>query len=232
MDRIADEELEATALLAEPVRRTLYLYVLRDGGEVGRDQAARAMGIERGLAAFHLDKLADAGLLEVTYRRLSGRSGPGAGRPNKLYRRSAHQIDLTLPERRYALIAHLLAGAVASSPAATAALGSAALALGESIGAGARAAAGRRAGRDALMLAAKERLARLGFEPYHAEGGTIRLRNCPFDALANEHRELICGANLELIDGVLAGLRATGIAAALEPGARHCCVALKRALQA
>ena len=97
---------------------------------------------------------------------------------------------------------------------------------------GARAAAGRRAGRDALMLAAKERLARLGFEPYHAEGGTIRLRNCPFDALANEHRELICGANLELIDGVLAGLRATGIAAALEPGAGHCCVALKRALQA
>ena len=232
MTRTAEEELDATAILAEPVRRALYLLVLRDGGQVGRDQAAEAVGIERGLAAFHLDKLVEAGLLDVGYRRLSGRTGPGAGRPNKLYRRSSREIDLTLPERRYELISRLLASAVKRSRAATAALRTSARALGESIGAEARAAAGRRAGQRALMRSAEMTLARMGFEPYHADAATIRLRNCPFDALTKEHRELVCGANLELMDGVLAGLGATGVVAALEPGAGRCCVALKRARNA
>ena len=224
----AEEQLDATALLAEPVRRALYLHVARAREEVGRDAAAAAVGIDRSLAAFHLDKLVEAGLLDASYRRLSGRAGPGAGRPSKLYRRSAREIDVTLPQRRYALLARLLAGAVGSSKAASAALAAAARDLGRSIGDEARAAAGPRPGHAALMKSAEATLAQLGFEPYQAERGTIRLRNCPFDALAKEHRDLVCGANLELMDGVLEGLRARGVAAVLEPSAGMCCVALRR----
>lgn len=51
---------------------------------MSRAEAADAVGVARTLAAFHLGKLVDAGLLEVAHRRLTGRSGPGAGRPAKV----------------------------------------------------------------------------------------------------------------------------------------------------
>src|SRR5439155_17066178 len=122
--------------------------------ELGRDQAARALGVSRALAAFHLDKLADAALLEVAYRRLSGRAGPGAGRPNKLYRRSSRQIDLTLPARRYELAGRLLATAMSEAgPAATTALERAAEAWGRRMGDKARERAGIRAARGSLLRA-------------------------------------------------------------------------------
>src|SRR5437667_457658 len=111
--------IAAIASLDEPVRRELYLYVAGRGGEVGRDEAARALRISRALAAFHLDKLVALGLLDAAYRRLSGRQGPGAGRPAKLYRRSTRQLEITLPQRRYDLAGRLLARALAAqrSPA-------------------------------------------------------------------------------------------------------------------
>src|SRR5437867_9147782 len=112
VDKRLERQLEDLAVLGDPLRRALHLHVVSRDRDVSRDQAARALGISRALAAFHLDKLVDAGLLEVTFRRLSGRSGPGAGRPSKLYRRSARQIDVTLPARRYELAARLLARAV------------------------------------------------------------------------------------------------------------------------
>src|SRR6058998_2069336 len=107
-DKQLERQLEDLSVLADPVRRALYLHVLSRNDDVSRDQAARALRISRALAAFHLDKLVEAGLLEVSFRRLSGRSGPGAGRPSKLYRRSPQQIDMTLPARRYELAARLL----------------------------------------------------------------------------------------------------------------------------
>ncbi len=223
-----EEQLEATAILAEPVRRALYLHVARFPGDVSRDQAASAVGVDRSLAAFHLDKLAEAGMLEVSYRRLSGRRGPGAGRPSKLYRRSPREIDISLPERQYRLLARLLAGAVGASRAASTALARAARELGKSLGSEARAATGTRPRRKDLMRAAEAVLRRMGFQPYREGAATIRLRNCPFDALAREHRDLVCGMNLELMDGVLEGLRAKGIVASLEPTAGMCCVALRR----
>src|SRR5437867_11602565 len=94
------QRLKSVASLDDPVRRRLYLYVADQEGDVSRDQAARALQIPRALAAFHLDRLVKSGLLETTYRRLSGRSGPGAGRPSKLYRRAALRLDLTLPPPR------------------------------------------------------------------------------------------------------------------------------------
>lgn len=217
------------ALLAEPVRRALYLHVARQPSDVSRDQAADAVGVDRSLAAFHLDKLVAGGLLDATYRRLSGRSGPGAGRPSKLYRRSERTIEVSVPARQYELLAGLLARAVGASADASAALGAAARRLGETLGTEARAAAGPRPDRERLLESAEAVLDRMGFQPFRDEGGTVRLRNCPFDALAKDHRDLVCRMNLELSRGVIEGLRVKGIEAALDPQARMCCVALRRA---
>src|SRR5215216_5040163 len=111
-DLPADRHLAAIALLQDPVRRALYGHVAAAGGEVSRNQAAEAAAVGRGLAAFHLDKLVEAGLLEATFRRLGERRGPGAGRPAKLYRRAAGEVAASLPPRTYETAAHLLAEAV------------------------------------------------------------------------------------------------------------------------
>ncbi|HEX2156941.1 MAG TPA: helix-turn-helix domain-containing protein, partial [Actinomycetes bacterium] len=96
-----DRDLAAIGLLQDPVRRALYGHVAAAGGEVSRNQAAEAVGVQRGLAAFHLDKLVEAGLLEASFRRLGERRGPGAGRPAKLYRRASGEVAAILPPRTY-----------------------------------------------------------------------------------------------------------------------------------
>ena len=109
------DDYAAVAALADPLRRRLYRYVVAQADAVGREQAAEGAGVPLHTARFHLEKLVDEGLLETEYRRLSGRAGPGAGRPAKLYRRTATEVSVQLPERSYDLIGSVLAGAVARS---------------------------------------------------------------------------------------------------------------------
>ncbi|MGH2725049.1 MAG: helix-turn-helix transcriptional regulator [Actinomycetota bacterium] len=231
MDRTGPEDqLAGIAVLAEPVRRALYLYVSSRVEPVGRDEAARDLGIARSLAAFHLDRLVEEGLLEAGYRRLSGRVGPGAGRPAKVYRRSAREIQVSVPPRNYELAARMLIRAVegprgARDPAATS---YAARAFGEALGRETRRRAGTRRGRARTVEALVEVLGEHGFEPLSGPVGEIRLRNCPFHALARDHRDLVCGMNLEAMRGVLDGLRATGLEAAVDPGPDTCCVLFRR----
>lgn len=222
--RSFDDQVAALALLSEPVRRSLYRYVAGSGRDVGREEAASAVGVDRSLAAFHLDKLVERGLLEATYRRLTGRTGPGSGRPSKLYRRSARQHELTLPPRRYELAARLLAEGVESSGR-----GRAARAVDEAAGRFGRevAAAVREGGNafaaDGGLAALTAALEAHGYEPV-VDGAAVRLRNCPFHALAEGHRALVCGMNRALVAGVVEGLEAEGLEARpeFEPG--HCCV--------
>jgi predicted ArsR family transcriptional regulator len=225
------DAIQDVATLAEPVRRALYDHVAAARQPVGRDAAAAAVGISRALAAFHLDRLVDAGLLAVTYRRLSGRTGPGAGRPAKLYHRSDREVHVSLPARRYELAASLFAEALSGeSPGSPLdAVQSAARRFGESLGEEARRRAGRRRGRRALQEAAQAVLDETGFEPIATPDGGIALRNCPFDALARANRDLVCGMNLSLMDGVIGGLRATGVTAELDPQPGMCCVVWRRA---
>lgn len=226
----SEEELATSvggvAMLRDPVRRALYLHVVGTGRAVGRDEAARAVGAQRTLAAFHLDKLVGEGLLETTYRRLSGRTGPGAGRPAKLYRRSSRQLDVTLPPREYELAARLLMRAVDGDDGRPARdrLHEAAFELGLSLGG--QAARGRDDPAE-LVAVAMTVLRDHGFEPYD-EAGVTYLRNCPFHSLAREHPELVCGMNLSLIGGLLAGLRSSHLLARLQPEPGRCCVALDR----
>jgi predicted ArsR family transcriptional regulator len=231
-----DRRLDDLAALAEPVRRALYLHVARQPDAVGRDAAASAVGIGRALAAFHLDRLVEAGLLSAEYRRLSGRTGPGAGRPAKVYRRADRTLEVSLPERRYELVARLLAQAaeVSGGPGQATPIGErlddAARRYGESLGREARRRAGSRPSRARLREAGLDVLRAEGFEPVEpSSGGPTVLRNCPFDALARDHRELVCVMNLSLIQGLLAGLRDRGLEAVFEPQRGRCCVTLASA---
>ncbi len=219
---LPDRAIQDVALLAEPLRRTLYAFVAAQADGAGRDAAAAAAGISRALAAFHLDRLVDAGLLDVTYRRLGTRRGPGAGRPAKIYSRSARDVTVNLPDRRYEVAGELLAAALERGR--TDSLSAEAKALGLRLGDEARRRAGARPSRARLVDAAVAVLGEGGYEPVLLDDGSLLLRNCPFDALAQRHRTLICGMNLSIMDGVLEGLRARGITAVLDPQPGRCCV--------
>ena len=214
-------DLSALSLLEDPVRRSLYEWVSAQAEPVGREAAASAVGVSRALATFHLDKLASAGLLDASYRRLTGRVGPGAGRPARVYWRSTREFAVSVPERRYERAANLFAAALerigdGEPPAAlTEAARDAGITLGRS--------AGRGSGRTRLRRA----LAEGGYEPITDESGTIRLRNCPFDALAEAHRTLVCRTNLSLAEGIVAGAGAADLEPVLDPRPGFCCVAFR-----
>ncbi|HST47775.1 helix-turn-helix transcriptional regulator [Jatrophihabitans sp.] len=204
-----DGQLRSIASLGEPVRLRLYRYVAAQPGPVSREQAAGGVGVAHHVAKFHLDKLEEDGLLEVEFRRPDGRTGPGAGRPAKFYRRAGHDIAVSLPERHYELPARLMAQAISDSTASdrpvAATLQAAARATGRPWGRRAGSTARRRPGPDQPVAAVCEVLAAEGYEP-RAGSGVITLGNCPFASLAREHTELVCGMNLDLMRGLLDGL--------------------------
>lgn len=224
------DPIEAVALLEEPNRKRLYDLVVGSREAVGRDEAAESLGISRELAAFHLDRLAEAGLLETEFRRLGGRTGPGAGRPAKLYRRAAREVAVSLPPRSYDVAAEVMATAfdrLAGTPAAEAvtAVATVARERGTIAGRDARRKAGPRHGRRRLRTGLMEILRRAGYEPeVDTASGTITLRNCPFDALVADHRELTCGMNLAWAQGVIDGLGDSTATVELAPEPGRCCV--------
>ena len=213
-------DLASLSSLDDPVRRRLYEVVTRQSGPVSRDEAASAAGIGRALAVYHLDKLVESGLLTASYSRPPGRSGPGAGRPAKLYARSGREFAGTVPPREYELAARLLVQAVETDPTerSRAALAGAARRLGSELGSAYRPSG---AERDVEGL-----LTQQGYEPCRNGDGVIRLRNCPFHQLAEQHRAVVCGMNLALVEGMCAGLGADGWHPALDPRPGHCCVAI------
>jgi predicted ArsR family transcriptional regulator len=221
-----EDSVSGVAALDHPISRRAYQLV-RDHGEIGRDAAAEALAVARSVVAFHLDKLVDAGLLEARYERLSGRSGPGAGRPAKLYTRSSREIDVSIPPRRYDLAGSVLADAISRATKETAAIDQSvsevARETGFRIGAGAARRSDASSGAEVVSA-----LEHLGYEP-HDTGDEIALFNCPFHSLAEQHRALVCGMNLDLVGGILDGLGATdGGTARLAPEPGYCCVRIAR----
>jgi predicted ArsR family transcriptional regulator len=223
-------DLASLSSLDDPVRRRLYEVVTGQPGPVNRDEAASAAGIGRALAVYHLDKLVESGLLVATYSRPAGRSGPGAGRPAKLYARSDREFAVTVPPREYELAARLLVQAVEADPGdrSRAALAEAARRLGTELGRAFRPDAAERdpAEWDPAERDVEGMLTQQGYEPCRGGDGVIRLRNCPFHQLAEQHRAVVCGMNLALVEGLVAGLGAGGWHPALDPRPGHCCVAI------
>jgi predicted ArsR family transcriptional regulator len=219
MDRPTNDSIDQVAALGEPIRRRLYEHVARRGEPVDRDEAAAAIGIGRSLAAFHLDRLVRAGLLEVVFRRRSGRTGPGAGRPAKFYVRPRDgDLAVHLPARSYDLAADLLASGVEDDERARGTVLDAARRRGAALAAASGAVAG---GSTALLGLLEEE----GYEPFSDEDGTVRLRNCPFHQLAATHRDLTCAMNFALLDGASIEIEATGYRAVPQPRDERCCVA-------
>jgi predicted ArsR family transcriptional regulator len=229
-----DHRIAGVAALDQPLRRTLYRLLSDRGGWTSRDEAAEAVGVARSVAAFHLDKLADAGVLDVTYQRTTGRTGPGAGRPSKLYRPRADEVSVSVPERRYDLAGSLLAGAVdeagrTGAPVADT-VSATAYAAGRQIGqeSGDAARAGERG--DDRRPAVLDVLALHGYQPEVGDHDEVALANCPFHRLAEAHRTLVCGMNLDFVRGLLDGLGATDqLAARLAPEPGYCCIRIAAA---
>ncbi|MFJ9821349.1 helix-turn-helix transcriptional regulator [Streptomyces sp. NPDC101151] len=208
------EDIDAIAMLQDPVRRRLYEYVAAQGHEVGRNEAAEAAGVARTLAAHHLDRLTEAGLLESGSRRLTGRSGPGAGRPAKVYTRARAEWSVSLPARDYRTAAELLAEA-AEQAGLDAGLCAAARRRGKALRGSAAPCAD--------LEEAVKMLAARGYEPHlervesaqNADGTedtedttdaaahVVRMRNCPFHAVAERFPPLVCGMNLALLEGLI-----------------------------
>ena len=215
-------DLEAMAALREPTRRRLYQFVERQADAVSRDEAAKEIGISRALAAFHLDKLVELGLLKAEYRRLSGRTGPGAGRTSKLYLRSRNRLSVSLPYRDHELLARLLAASVDPSAEDSPAV-EPAREYGRSLGRRARKRLRGHPGPARLLDCVEAVLERLGFEHYRPSPSEVRLRNCPFDPLSRLYTPLVCGVGQALVSGVTEGVGATELRVGRQEQPDRCC---------
>ncbi|MDP9234322.1 MAG: helix-turn-helix domain-containing protein [Actinomycetota bacterium] len=221
-----ERSLEAVGMLADDLRRRMFQFIRAQRRPVSRDEAAAAVGISRKLAAFHLDKLVEVGLLKAHYSRLSGRAGPGAGRPSKVYEPADVQLSVSIPSRSYDFAAGILVSAIAGSSTPSrdevrAAAREQGVRLGRQIRDQRRL---RNLSSKKAVAVAREALYDRGYEPYIDDGGALRLGNCPFHVLAQQSVEIVCGLNHAFIEGLLSGLDAEGLAAILDPRPGECCV--------
>jgi predicted ArsR family transcriptional regulator len=224
-------DAEALGALEDELRRRLYVYVRSQGRLVNRDEAASAAGISRKLAAFHLDKLVDRGLLTYSYARPPGRGGRGAGRSAKYYEPSDRQIDVTIPERRYDLMGSVLLRALRSRKENETGEDAACRVAGDEgleIGRAERKRLGiAPPGPERAMAVVTQVLEETGFEPYRDDRGCVRLRSCPFHELAEQGRDLVCGMNERLVEGIMRGLGNDSVGVVLDPVPGECCVRLE-----
>jgi predicted ArsR family transcriptional regulator len=224
-----DAQLARLSAFGEAQRRALYAVVARERRAISRDEAAAAVGISRPLAAYHLDRLVDDGLLEVRFERRTGRSGPGAGRPAKVYQRSAVAVELSVPTRDYRFIAELLANAVERAASGTAQ--SALKEVANEAGALSVSNVSTEESDNQTdgLTDLRRTLGERGYEPYDNDG-ELRLRNCPYHRLAEDHRDLVCTANLAFIGGMAEHLGlGQALRMRLDPKPGECCVSIAQA---
>lgn len=222
---------KSLAVLNDDLRRRIFLFVRRQDQPVSREEVGEHLGISRKLAAFHLDKLSDSGLLDHHFARPQGRSGPGAGRPAKQYRPSNLVIEVTIPQRHYELAGRLLLQGIkpqATDSTAREETDRAAMLEGERMGSEFRRANSLRPpGVERTLSVAHQILEEGGYEPVRLSPTELALRNCPFQSLARQEPAVICGMNLEMMKGLLTGLKSTSTEAVLQPEPGHCCVRLR-----
>lgn len=220
------DDIHAVAVLEDQQRARLYTFVRSAPGPVTREEAAAAAGISRKLAAFHLDRLVGAGLLEASYARPAAEAAR-VGRTPKRYFPADVEVAVTIPDRHYELVGEILLDAVTGvgpDESVSTAIGRVSRDRGRQVGA--RARAERRPGRigpERGLAIVAELLMRHGFEPAATPDGLIQ-RNCPFRRLAQRHSAMVCGMNRDFVDGILEGLGARRLCATLDPADGRCCV--------
>lgn len=212
-------DVARVGLLSESTRLQLYRYVSDARRAVSREEAAEGAQVPVHTAKFHLDKLVEGGLLVTEFHKLTGRTGPGSGRPSKHYRRNEAEFSVTLPPRHYDLLSMVLVDAVAIASD-----------TGEPVQ-----KVLTRVARDAGCVVGREHaeggdlataLRSCGYEPA-AVGRDVILRNCPFHQAVALHPELVCGLNLDFIAGLLEGMGAAHGEARLAPAPGQCCVTVR-----
>lgn len=201
-------DLVTVASLSDPTRRVLYELVVQAKRPVSRDDAAATTGVTRQVAAYHLDRLVEDGLVEVEFRRLSGRVGPGAGRTSKLYRRSNREYEVSMPPRRYQLAARIMLEAIGEAD------------IDGDVLTGVAQRVGNQLGKEGLHNA----LAEVGYEPVQ-ENSETRFRNCPFHMLREQDRAITCSLNLALVQGIVEAA-GSQLETVLAPEEGYCCVRL------
>ncbi|MGH3978824.1 MAG: helix-turn-helix transcriptional regulator [Pseudonocardiaceae bacterium] len=224
----ATASLAAVTALSDELRRRMYWFVRRSRRPVTRDEAADSVGISRKLAAFHLDKLVDVGLLRARYEPVGAIRK--VGRTPKAYEPTNAEIRVSIPDRRHDVLADILIDALLAEDQGQTAREAAiqvAHRRGTELGAAEhdRTRPGRLGAERALTLASAA-LHRHGFEPARDTPTHVRLRNCPFHPLAGKAPQLVCAINHAFLTGFLDGLQATAITAVLAPRAGECCVEL------
>ena len=224
------KSIPAVAALDDRTRQAIYAFVRSSGRPVTREEVGEAVGISRKLAAFHLDKLLERGLLVAHYARREGRSGPGAGRTSKMYEPSDLQLEVSIPERRYDLVGELLVDAVEEQRSGESAKDASlrvARERGVSLGEEVRRAEVRgRPGAERTLAVAASVLEEHGFEPFD-DDGELALRNCPFQTLARRAPDLVCEMNQAFLEGLIRGLGNERVEAVLTRTAGRCCVTLR-----
>ena len=225
------DQIARAAVLADELRRDIYAFVRKAHRPVTRENVARANGISWRLAAFHLEKLLEHGLLTSHYARPKERGGPGAGRSSKYYEPSDMEIEISVPDRRYELAGRLLVDAIRSEePGEDAKTSTMRVAaehgreLGEDIK---RTRKLRRPGAERTLSVLQDVLDEYGFEPYSQERDVIALRNCPFHSLARLAPDLVCEMNRSFLDGMVRGMGNDNVDAVLECKPGDCCVTLR-----
>ncbi|MEU6593216.1 helix-turn-helix domain-containing protein [Streptomyces sp. NPDC046881] len=224
----ADSAIDSVSVLSEDSRRRMFAFIRRARRAVTRDEAAASVGISRKLAAFHLDKLVDAGLLRAHYETPGGIRK--VGRQPKVYEPTDAQITVSIPDRRHELLADLLLDAVLTegrdenaAEAAVRTAGQRGRQLGETAREETRPG---RLGPERGLTACERLLEQYGYEPVRETPTRLRLRNCPFHPLAGKAPDLVCGMNHAFLSGYLEGLEVNGVHAVLAPESGECCVRL------
>jgi predicted ArsR family transcriptional regulator len=182
---------------------------------MSRDQLVRVLNLAPSTATFHLERMVRDGLLETESRKLGPKTGPGSGRPTKLYKPAIEEVHVSFPAREYELAGRLLASAIHASiqtgEPVEEALQTVAYAEGQKLG---------------LLAGNLEKaLTDNGFEP-EADAQGLALTNCPFHRLAKDNSRLVCGLNAALLKGTLDGCDDKQHYVAPTPEGSACCARL------
>jgi predicted ArsR family transcriptional regulator len=224
----ATASFAAVAALADELRRRMYEFIRQARRPVSREEAAASVGISRKLAAFHLDKLVEVGLLRSSFAPAGGIRK--VGRTPKVYEPAGSGVRVSIPAQHHDLLAGILVDAVlAEEGTRTAREAAAEIARTEGTRIGAAERARLRPGRLGLergLTLITTLLARYGFEPDRETATRLRLRNCPFQPLAGRAPGLVCTVNHAFLAGIVDGLQARGVAPLLDPRPGECCVEL------
>jgi len=229
-----DWSISAAAALDDPTRRAMYDFIRSARRPITREEAAAQVGISRKLAAFHLDKMVDLGLL-VSRPGVSGGEARKIGRAPKVYEPAEAMIKVVIPAREPDVLARILLDTVADGLAGERPVDTA-IRVGRDHGREAGHAEHQRQrpgrlGAERATALARTIMRRCGYEPSLDPDGVLRLNNCPFHPLAEHNRDLVCSINLAYLSGMLDGLGATALAATLAPRPGFCCVEVAPARQ-